>query len=86
MNTSPSVISSLLSGDRRLHEDQILRICEVLGVSLADLEEKKPVEVTPEEHADIYRKLRVIFRESELCGKVLRTTIDATYKEVNRKS
>ena len=60
MGTSPSVVSALLKGDRRLHEDQIEQFCDVLGITLSDLDKAvsaSPSEKVCEQHKEIYRKL-----------------------------
>jgi transcriptional regulator with XRE-family HTH domain len=46
MGAKPAMISSLLSGKRRLNEDWLEKFCSVLNISLGDFE--KPTALAPE--------------------------------------
>jgi len=59
-------------------------LCNALGVTLGDF--KAPaLELTPDEHAEICRKLRAKISKNELCGEVPQTTMDKVYKGVNNR-
>jgi transcriptional regulator with XRE-family HTH domain len=91
-HTSRETIASMEQGRRTNPTLETLQeIVAACGATMSDLFPGKGtrkfdnVEVGMEEHAELYRKLSVVFQKSEICGKVLRTTIDVAYKEVRKK-
>lgn len=81
MGCVPSQIAHLLSGNRKLNEEWLIKFCDALGITLADLEPQ----VSPEEHAELYRKLRYILTKSDRAENVLKATIEAAYKELKNR-
>ena len=63
MGCSESQVSSLLSGERRLHEDWILKFCQALDISIAELLETSTDSYAGRcsknsSHRDLHRRLQ----------------------------
>jgi transcriptional regulator with XRE-family HTH domain len=73
---SRSGVSGLLSGDKTLTENRILQFCDVLGVTLADLEEFRDEEMIS--------KLRYILKHSRRSESAIRGAIDHAFDELRQ--
>jgi SOS-response transcriptional repressor LexA len=61
MGAKPAMVSSLLSGKRRINEDWLEKFCAVLGISLGDFEKPTPVAPEPKILRENIEKLRKLF-------------------------
>jgi transcriptional regulator with XRE-family HTH domain len=82
LRTSPSVISALLKGDRRFHEDQIIQICDALKVTLSDLDWQKIKETQPKEILELHRKFQEILDAGNHWTIGITMNIEAIYKDL----
>lgn len=64
MGAKPAMISSLLSGKRRLNEEWIEKFCDVLGITLGDLEAPTPHMPEPKILREYSEKLERLY---EIC-------------------
>lgn len=64
MGAKPAMISSLLSGKRRLNEDWLKRFCSALGITLGDLEQPTPDSPEPKIFREYSEKLKRLYEIS----------------------
>ncbi len=64
MGAKPAMISSLLSGKRRLNEDWIEKFCSVLGVTLGDFEKPTAAPLEPTVLREYSEKLKRLYEIS----------------------
>jgi SOS-response transcriptional repressor LexA len=64
MGAKPAMISSLLSGKRRLNEDWIKKFCAALDITLGDLEEPTPRITEPKILREYSEKLKRLYEIS----------------------
>ncbi len=61
MGAKPAMISSLLSGKRRLNEDWLEKFCSVLGVTLGDFEKPTSAPLEPKVLQEYSEKLKRLY-------------------------
>jgi DNA polymerase V len=62
VGATPAMVSSLLNGDRRINEDWIEKFCDVLGVTLGDIERPSDWALEPRLLREGIDKLRRLYR------------------------
>jgi SOS-response transcriptional repressor LexA len=68
LGCSQAAVSHMLSGARGLSEARIVEFCELLGITLGDLENPTPRPVEPKPLRDYLEKLKRLYEESTIPG------------------
>jgi SOS-response transcriptional repressor LexA len=66
MGAKPAMISSLLSGKRRLNVDWLDKFCSVLNISFGDFEKPTPMAPEPKALRDYSEKLKRLYQISQV--------------------
>ena len=83
IGATPGMVSALLSGERRFNEDWIEKFCDVLGITLGDIEQATPYVPEPKVLKEYSDKLKQLY-ETLLDGIIRNSpcTCNCRHREV----